>query len=279
MKGHRVVVLAMLLGLLAVDLPAWPGRVLNDHLVTNPFSHHIWQEVLSEHVDGEGHVDFNRIRAYPRRMNEYLDQLAAASPDSRPALFPNNQARMAYWINAHNALALRLVLDRYPVKRLEGIPGFRRNARYKLGGVPYSIEALQDKIAQTYYWNPAICCGLSDLSLGSPPLLNQAYRPDALEGQLLRRAENFIRAPGHVTLSAPCGTITLSPVFRQFRRPLTRYVREEAGDREGGLAAFIKLYLEPERQALLAGDCPRPVTFQPFDNRLRRLPDKAQSIP
>ena len=108
--GGDFVCLLLVVFVFLLALPAHAGQVLNDSFVAKPLSHHLWQEVLSQHVTTEGEVDFTGLRAHPRRLNQYLDQLARFSPDSHPDYFPSYHAKLAYWLNAHNAIALRLIL-------------------------------------------------------------------------------------------------------------------------------------------------------------------------
>ncbi len=270
--------LAVILSVAALGLlpeSSWAGRVINDALVIRPFRHHIWQEVLSESVDAEGRVAFNRLRAHPRRLNQYLDQLAAVSPDSHPDFFVTEEDRMAYWINAYNALALRNILDYYPLDNLErypgGIQGFRSRKR-NLGGVPISLEALEDRLARAYYWKPVVFLALSDLTASAPPLLNQAYRPDVLDAQLRVQADAFINDPARVRLSSRCGPVRLSPVFRQFERPILRHVREEWPREKPSVLVFIRPWLPAQARGWLAAECERPIVFRAFNHRLRPAP-------
>lgn len=273
-----IIAVGMLVSLLVeVSWPglSWGGRILNDTLATRPFQHHIWQEVLSESVDAEGQADFNQLRARPRRLNQYLEQLAAVSPDSHPKFFPRQEDRLAYWINAYNALALRNILDYYPLQTLEdypgGIQGFRTRRR-KLGGAPVTLEALEDRLARTYYWKPSVFFALSDLSVSAPVLLNQAYRADVLDAQLRMQLDAFINDPARVRLVSRCGPVRLSPVFEQFERPLRRYLQEKQPATQSSVLAFIQPRLPVKERGWLAAECQRTILFRPFDHRLRQVP-------
>lgn len=248
------------------------GRVLNEPVSSHHFSHHVWQNVLAEFVSETGQVNFNAIRARPRQLNQYLDQLSAISPDSHPERFKGNNHRLAYWINAYNALALRTLLNHYPVTRLDDIPGglpaFRNKPRYALGGALLSLQALEEKIATEFYWKAPAFFALSDLSRTSPRLWNQAYQGDVLDEQLEGRVAAFIDNSQNVTVQSYCTPIILNPVFKQFQRPLTRYVREELQLKEGEIMDFIQPYTAPLVRGYLSRKCSREIIYRPFDNRL-----------
>lgn len=281
-------VLALTAVLLVLSFsPVRAGRIVNDAFVAKPFNHHIWQEVLSQYVNADGAVDFAHLRAYPRRLNQYLELLAKVSPDTNPDAFPTYDSRLAYWINAHNAVAVRLVLNAFPVDSLDAIPGFINDDHYRLGGKPYSLFAITDRIATEFGLRPQAIFALSDLTYGSPKLLDQAYSPEkgVLEKQLEAVTRGFLSDPANVVIDQPaqtgeCATIELNQWVKPFEAALARY---ENADQDGfkpenfntGKAPtfldFIEGYLQPDAHAFLYEDCGHPIKYSLPDNRLRQL--------
>jgi hypothetical protein len=263
----RSVAIRWLVGVMCVLLwgpVAWGGRVLNDMLVTRPFNHRIWDKVVSENVSQSGAVDYSALKASPKRLNQYLSQLASASPLSTPEAFPNKAHRAAYWINAYNALALRLLLDRYPVDGLQQLGDFRTSTRYQLGRKPTSLRDIETQLSQQMPGWPAVFLALTDTSQSAPRLLNQAYRPEQLKEQLADQARWLVGEGGLVTVSpGGCGPMHLPASFQ--RLPLA----------PATLSDTLFPALSPDQQGALAGACqgqPLPVEFDPADWRLRRLP-------
>src|SRR4051812_12871788 len=85
----------------------------------------LYDAVLKKYVHENGKVDYKGLKADLKPLTEYVQQIAAVSPDSHPALFPTRQARLAYWINAYNATVLRAFAVDYPERRrrLSGLAG------------------------------------------------------------------------------------------------------------------------------------------------------------
>lgn len=179
--------------LLLCPTTAMAGKVLNDALVTRPFGHHIWQDVLTRTMTPTGEVAFVPLRAEPRRLNQYLGQLAAVSPDSHPAHFPTPEHVLAYWINAHNALALRLILDAYPVSELSQIPDWGTNSRYRVGQQPTSLDDIRHKLLAHRHRYPDLPFALSDYSQNSPAILPRAYQGDTLATQLAHARQRALQ--------------------------------------------------------------------------------------
>ncbi len=213
-KMHPILI-AILLCL--VCLPTQAGRVLNDALVTRPFNHHIWQEVLMQRVNSQAEVDFTALRANPKRLNQYIDQLAAVSPDTQPTYFPSPDDALAYWINAHNAIALRQILDSYPIETLAFLPQFENRTRYRLGGRSMSLLQIRQKIMASLARKPLLSVAITDYTQSAPPILREAYEAKSLDNQL-HQVLHLIAAD-HAVLhfdnsNAACAGVTVSPFLK-----------------------------------------------------------------
>ena len=84
-----------------------------------------WAAVLDRFVDEYGRVDFEGIAQVPADLDSAVAYIASTSPESNPSLFPNREARLAYYINAYNALAMFNVVDSGILRSLAGLQKFR----------------------------------------------------------------------------------------------------------------------------------------------------------
>jgi hypothetical protein len=209
------------------------GRVLNDAFVTHPFRHHIWQEVLMQNVGPDGAVDFAHLLVYPRRLNEYLDQLAAASPENDPKAFPTHNDQTAYWINAHNAIALRLIINHYPIQSIRQVTDLETNTHYTLGGVGYNLSQIRAK-ALRFDSSPAIAFTMTDYSAGAPPLLARAYEGKELKALSLQARKNTLSSPTLIRFQRKgngCVSTQLSPYFKGLEASLFS-IDQQAADED-----------------------------------------------
>lgn len=274
-------------------LPSHAGRVLNDALVTRPFRHHVWQEILTNWVNSAGEVDFAKMRAFPRRINEYLDQLATVSPDSDASYFPTKEDKAAYWINAHNAVAMRIILDHYPVTSLAQVQNLETNPRYKLGNRAYTLREIRAK-AISYRKYPHILFSLTNYSMDAPPLIPRAYEGNTLK-TLTRQAMQKTLADKHLIAfertGPSCVCLSLSPYFHGYEQILFSPPAYEAEDRDEIAAmgrnfhniSHIKLvghvnwtdtmrvYAPPAMYADLGHACSQQVRFTRANKTLRQV--------
>jgi hypothetical protein len=289
LKSHLRCAIAQGLFLAIITLSisiAQAGQIVNDALITRPFHHHVWQDVLTQTVDSAGEVDFARLRAFPKRLNEYLDQLAAISPESDPTAFPTTADKTAYWINAHNAIALRIILDYYPITSLDQIPNFGQNNRYTLGGKLYSLPQIQEKVA-AYRPDPQVLFDLTNYTRSAPPLLPRAYEGNSLKLQTRQTVQAIISNPHliafHRTQTA-CVSIKMSPYFQHYKHAL--FAKPSDDEPSQNVMADSKIYpvafqpaqwqhwLQPFASPAIYSDlqkpsCPQSVQWMPNDKTLR----------
>jgi hypothetical protein len=192
---------------------------------------------------------------------------------------------MAYWINAHNALMLRLILDQYPVADVKAIPNIKQSVRYRLGGVPMSVAQIEERMKQEYYPWPQGLLALSDLTVDSPRLLNEAYREEALDAQLENQFEWVWRQPHLVSIQGGCAPIKVSGALKDYEASWQRFLREKKHLDSPTLMDWIKPALSPEMlgewastcEDRLDGDSPTSsssegLVYQPRDGRLNKMP-------
>jgi hypothetical protein len=216
-------------------------------------------------------VNFNALKAHPLRLNHYLAQLEAYSPDSHPALFIDMRQRLAYWINAFNAIAMRLVLDAYPINAVTEIANYRASARYKLGGVPYSLDAIESRITREFSHIPEAYWALSDLTEDAPPLANRAYEAPALTEQLAFQARRYVGQPDTFEVASDCSSITISPYVQRFQPLLIAYIQKEKVGLPPDVSSYLALYADADTRGRLHRSCTATVYYKPYDTRVRAV--------
>ena len=97
------------------------SSILLGFVFCNPLSNEYsnLDSILSKYVDSDGLVNYQAIIDSPYNINEYLDFIKNVSPQSHPKLFPTKNDKLAYWINAYNALVIKLMIENPSTNILE----------------------------------------------------------------------------------------------------------------------------------------------------------------
>lgn len=177
----------------------WSCGTLNpQQAATEPFSHSDFTELLKEHVDDEGLVDYEEINDDREDLKEYLNQLSTNAPNDNSW---SEEEQLAYWINAYNAFTIELILKYYPIKSIRDIGSTIQipfiNTPWdikfiEIAGEKYSLNNIEHNIIRKKWKEPRIHFALNCASLSCPRLRTEGYEASKLNSQLDEQARAFI---------------------------------------------------------------------------------------
>lgn len=194
------------------------------------FPHVLLGRLLDKTVK-DGLVDYAAVSVDESLLEDYLAEVARVSPDSHPHLFPTEPDRLAYWINAHNACALRGVLRfNRPASLKEIAHRFDSETTYVVGGKNLSLNAMTS-IAYKRFTDARVHFALVKARRGGPPLPKEPWEPADLDARLGAAARVFVADPRNVDWKAPAAKAGLSRILIDFRAAFEREVPSTvAGD-------------------------------------------------
>jgi hypothetical protein len=167
-----------------------------------------YDELLEEHVDADGFVDYAALRQNHEALDRYVQHLGTIDLDAMP-----EADRLATLINAYNAFMLQMVLhaDGEVKHVLNDLDQPFEAERFTLAGRKLSLNGLQNDLIRGEYGEPRIHWAINCGATSCPPMRAEAYRGDRLEAQLAEQAElvhsdeRFVRFDGQ--------TLTLTPLY------------------------------------------------------------------
>jgi hypothetical protein len=246
---RRAGLLAML-ALLAAAAPAWPDD--------GPYARLLARHVRPGTIAGIrlAVVDYAALRDdldYPRA----LASLAAVDPDR----LASEPARLAFWINAYNLLAIKAVLDRYPVGSIkDGGNLLRPIWKRKVGaaaGRERTLDEIEHDILRPRFREPRVHFAIVCASLSCPDLRREPYEGARLPAQLAEATRGFLasRTKG-VDPGADGRTARVSSIFKWFA--------DDFGGAEG-VVRFVRGAADPALAARLAPLGPGGLAYLPYD--------------
>jgi hypothetical protein len=179
-------------------------------------SHALFGKVLAQSNQG-GLVDYAGLKAAPRELKSYLDQLGSVSKADFQKW--NLSQQIAFLINLYNASALKLVVDNYPVSSIKTIGGAKGPGEQpvaKLFGGKVTLNKIEHDMLRANYPEPRIHFALSCAALGCPALRGEPYTADKLDAQLAEQARIFLSNPSKNRVDLQQQTLFLSPIFKWY---------------------------------------------------------------
>ena len=277
-RCHRLLSVTVALVLVAAGGWTWvPGTAV---LRSQQDLHDPLDDVLDQYVR-DGFVYYLALKNDRARIDRYV-----ASLDVSGAVLGgwSRERRVAFWLNAYNALVLQTVLERYPIRgqspnyppnSIRQIPGAFESRRHQVGGRAVTLDEIEGTIL-TEFEDPRVYLALGRGAVGSGRLLSEAYRAARLDTQLGRIAGEFATTPRYVSLDRLTTQVVVSPILgwradefiEAFAASGSAFA--ERSPLERALFAFIERHLfQSEREFLRRNDC--QLAYREFDWRLNDL--------
>jgi len=214
----------------------------------HPFNHTNYDQILKAYVDEKGLVDYNGI-AEDQRFSGYMESLESASIE---ALSPDG--RLAFWINAYNAVTIDKVIKEKPKKSVREtlIPGvwtstkFFETRGHTVAGRKVSQDDIEHDILRKRFSDPRIHFTVVCASLGCPPIVRTAYTEGNVQTLLEEETRRYLNSERGIRIDEAKNTLYLSKIFDWFE--------EDFVGKSGSVLDFIRPYLKEEDAAFLDGN-------------------------
>lgn len=227
------------------------------------FSHRLFEKVLEAHVK-KGTVDYPGMQT-DERFEAYLNEVDRVDPN---ALTLRNE-RLAFWINAYNAFAIKGILDHYSPVSYVGRYRYFIGQNYRVGGASINLYDLERQVLIKQFQEPLIHFAIVCASTSCPKLQTWVYEPDQLERQLDRVARDFINDPTRNRFDRTQKVASLSMIFKWFE--------EDFAGAAGSVLAYVACYVADSD---LAKELTQPgyhIEFLDYDWNLNGIPPKEPS--
>jgi len=188
-------------------------------------------------------VDYAALRKDP-----LFARVSAGLSGFRPERLAGRQERLAFYINAYNILAIKVVLDNWPLASIKDAGGLFSSVWKQtagvIGGRRFSLDEIEHQILRPM-GDPRIHMAIGCASVSCPDLRPEPYRAARLQQQLDSQAGDFLANPGK-GLRLTGGSIRVSRIFDWFEEDFTKAY--------GGVAPFLRRYRPglPAKLALAA---------------------------
>ena len=208
-----------------------------------------YDRILKSYVREDGMVKYDALKNDFDPLARFVEAVGAVSPDSHPSLFPSREEKLAYWLNAYNALVLWVVTKEYPEKKdrlatPEGQDQFFLRTDFKTGGRIRSLNDIENAM-RNQFMEPRIHFAIVCASKGCPWLPRDAFTAEKLEEQLESRARLFLNQERAVQVDNANHEVGISQIFDWFKK--------DFGTSTEAVLAFISKYRPADREALQQG--------------------------
>ncbi|MEZ0229132.1 MAG: DUF547 domain-containing protein [Planctomycetota bacterium] len=166
--------------------------------------------LLKKYVDAQGLVDYKTWKAKDTAgLDAYLKKLAETKDEDKLS----KNERLAFLINAYNAITIKSVLDRYPTDSIKGKIWTQQD--WTVSGKKVSLDDIEHKMLRKM-GEPRIHFAIVCASKGCPYLRSGAYTADKIDEQLDEQVAKAFADPGKLKVDRASKTVHATPLFDWF---------------------------------------------------------------
>lgn len=185
-----------------IELPEEPNLTIN---------HNTWTALLQKHVSVNGNVNYKGFKSDRVKLYSYIEELQNNIPNDS---WSRNE-KLAYWINAYNALTVDLILRNYPLKSIKDLKDPWDQRLWKFGSKWYNLNDIEHQILRKMD-EPRIHFAIVCASVSCPKLQNHAFDGWKLNEQLIDATNDFLSDTSKNNITQ--NNIKLSKIFKWFSK-------------------------------------------------------------
>lgn len=193
--------------------------------------HKLFTAELKNYVRPDG-VRYKTWIAHREKFNRYLERLRALTAEDYTAF--SDIEKKVLWLNTYNALALKLVMDNYPINgsnrdypanSMRQIPDCWKAVKWNVAGREVDLYTIKHKILRSEIQDYRTHFSVVPASKDAPPLPIKAFTPSDIEERLTTTMQTYLKNPEHLQFDPEHNTIKVSRIFRWF---LLDFVKRDA---------------------------------------------------
>ena len=178
---------------------------------------------LDRVVSKQGRVDYFKLQSEHSLLDRFVDGIALISLKKM-----RGPDQLAFWINAYNALTLRVIIDHYPIRpgfisnpiypknSIRQIPGAWNKIEFRVAGQSLTLDNIEHGIIREYFKDPRIHMALVCAAIGCPQLRDEAFLGNRLEDQLNDQSRRFFEDPSKFRIDRSRREVIISPIFKWY---------------------------------------------------------------
>jgi len=228
----------------------------------------------------DGFVYYRALKSDRAKFDAYLNQIAGADISGL-----SRDDRIAFWLNAYNALVLRTVIDHYPIQGRSGdypprsirqIPGAFERTAHRVAGRMLTLDQIEQTVLPEFH-DPRVYFALGRGAIGGGRLRSEVFVGSRIDAQLGEVAAECASRPECVQVDRANNKVLATPIFswreKEFSDAYAAMAPAAFANRspiERAILAFVyPNLLTIEREFLAPNNF--QVTFKPFDWTLNDL--------
>lgn len=171
--------------------------------------HTSWNNLLKISVS-ENKVDYAVFQSHYETLDIYIKAL-----ENNVATVSNTNKK-AFYINAYNAITIKLILDNLPLNSIKDLKNPWGKKRFTTGNKKISLEHIEHSILRKTN-DPRIHFAINCASISCPPLVNFAFSETEIDKQLDQVTKAYCNSEA-IVIDSKNNAVKLSKIFKWYKK-------------------------------------------------------------
>jgi hypothetical protein len=241
-----------------------------------PYDYSDWDRFLKIVVTNDGQTNYQLARENLAMLEGYLsriEQIALRDYEGWP-----REEKLAFWLNAYHAGLVREILNHYPIKSVQDIPGLWDKTVMHFGKQGYSLNQMRRGNLIGAFGDEKIHLALSCGARSCPKMRNEAFTGPHVEGQLFLAAREFVNDDQRNQIIPGEKKIKLSRIFKWYAKDfILDFGRAEnnlgLSPQEAAALSFVAYYLQDIDKLRYLEEAKYKVKYEKFNWELNDSSD------
>ncbi len=194
-------------------------------------THKAFDKLLKAHVSAEGFVNYAAFAKDKAVLQNYIGSLSKLNPSNW-----NKNERLAFWINAYNALTIDQIIRHYPISSIQKIANGKvwdESLPYLFAGKRITLNEIEHQILlESDLFDARIHFALNCAAISCPTLANQAFTAENVQSMLTKNTKAALSNPKFNKINK--NNAAISKLFDWYQSDFTKA--------EGSVTNFINKY-------------------------------------
>lgn len=238
-----------------------------------------YSKILDKYVDLRGRVDYLKLKENHLDLDSFVESLKKLSKTEFDSW--EEKEKIALWVNAYNALTLKVVVDNYPIKpsalksaafpsnSIRQIVGAWTGFKHEVMGRSLTLDEIANTILRNDFKEPRFHLAVCPAAVGAAMLRREVYLGTSLDSQLASQAKYFFIDPAKFYLDQEGKQVLISPIFDWYASDFVKLYPElpqfkRYSKEVSAILQFVTTYLA-EDEAGYIKTRPLKVSFLEFD--------------
>jgi hypothetical protein len=220
--------------------------------------HASWARVL-EKFHHDGGLNYAALAGDRSDLNTYLARLSTQSLEGW-----SKDEELAFWVNAYNAVAAHLVIERYPaIESVKDVDGIFDEITSPVAGEELTLDEIESRARK--FGDPRVHFAVVCASESCPDLQSRPFEAATLNQQFESALDEFLENPTKgMRFDASTKTLWLSSIFKWYAGDFTGGSTVVAFFAPGGVVKWVVKNLPPESGRLIEESDPK-VRYMDYD--------------